>query len=82
MLQLDKLRKSVMNLQLPDYQSSSFFDNHVKVVDLATQNPPSFYKEVLPNVDVGKWEWQIAANEFEGNSKIHNALSQLVKPKM
>ena len=48
--QLDKLRKSVMNLQLPDYQSSSFFDNQVKIVDLASQNPPSSHKEVLPNV--------------------------------
>lgn len=69
MLQLDKLRKSVMNLQLPDYQSSSFFDNHVKVVDLATENPPSSYKEIFSNVDVGTREWQIAANEFEGNNR-------------
>ena len=69
MLQLDKLRKSVMNLQLPDYQSSSFFDNQVKIVDLASQNPPSSHKEVLPNVDARKREWQIAANEFERNSK-------------
>lgn len=69
MLQLDKLRKSVMNLQLPDYQSSTFFDNQVKIVDLAAQNPPSSYTEFLPNVDVSKREWRIAVNEFEGSSK-------------
>lgn len=69
MLQLDKLRKSVMNLQLPDYQSSFFFDNRVRVVDLATENSPSSYKETLPNVDVSTREWRIAAIELEANSQ-------------
>jgi len=57
---LDRLDKSLMNLELPDHAGRSLFAPQVSVIDLAASDLPPADNESFPAIGVGIQKWPIA----------------------
>ena len=72
---LEALGKSVMNLELPDHQSLTFFENPLTFTDLGNDASPLSSEELFPSASVKIREWQITG-KVHGWLRIRNRTRQ------